>query len=577
MAPGDITSESSSLTLSDPRILRGVAPSPGARHLVRADQLSALGNPFSVGKHCHRESVDCASCSSRRATAIQGHRRRLREPGVELAQLCDAPLRPLDKPCMDGAAFMAAVAVVCWRCACGEAFSFLCHCLARGKDCHTANYEAPVQAGTAFFRARIAGLSPRRLAHGPSRGDAHALWQHLTGGACEAARDLPLVPAPGIRPPSLARSSPPPSRRGSPSGASTASQQPSPRGLSPRAAGPGVGSRESTPPRSREAATTKRASWDIAVHEQSARASHGPRRPPTPGRPRLAHFYAGDERRGDVEHAARELSQPWPVDSFDKCRDAEQDVEIVSWREDTLRAARSGRWEGAIIGTPCNSWTRLIFNSRSGVSPRLRHQDYPDGVPGLDQRASFRLDTANIQLRFLCDLLRALDASGTRWIVENPYAAPDPAFEGHIFLFDHPAVATLARELGAVLIVTDQCWAFPWKDGATAGERATCDGSQKPTGFLVSRELASAASYLSRRCADLPPHTHARAIHGFDEEEGTSSNAGDAKRWPPPLCWALVWAVTGQTGPCPPCPAAMLPDGFGRSPEPRQQAGGTTA
>ena len=154
----------------------------------------------------------------------------------------------------------------------------------------------------------------------------------------------------------------------------------------------------------------------------------------------------------------------------------------MTWREGALRAARSGRWKGAIIGTPCNSWTRLIFNSHSGVSPRLRHRDHPDGVPGLDRRASFRLDTANIQLRFLCDLLRALDASGTRWIVENPYAAPDPAFEGHIFLFDHPAVAALARELGAVLIVTDQCWAFPWTDGA-AGERATCDGSQKPTHY----------------------------------------------------------------------------------------------
>ena len=72
-------------------------------------------------------------------------------------------------------------------------------------------------------------------------------------------------------------------------------------------------------------------------------------------------------------------------------------------------------------------------------------------------------------------------------------------------------MAALARELGAVLIVTDQCWAFPWTDGA-AGERATCDGSQKPTGLLVSRELASAASYLSRRCADLPPHTHANPM-----------------------------------------------------------------
>ena len=278
--------------LSDPRILRGVAPSPGARHLVRADQLSALG----IGEHCHREAVDCASCSSRRATAIQGHRRRLREPEAELARLCDAPLRPLDRACMDRAAFMAAVAVVCWRCACGEAFIFLCHCQGRGKDCHTANYEAPVQAGAAFLRARIAGLSPERRARGPSRGDAHALWQHLTGGACEAARDLPLDPAPNTRPPSLARSPSPPSRRGSPSGPSAASP-PSPRGPSPRATDSGASSRASAPPRSREAAAAKRASWDIAVPEQSADASHGPRRPPTPGRPRLAHFYAGDERR----------------------------------------------------------------------------------------------------------------------------------------------------------------------------------------------------------------------------------------------------------------------------------------
>ena len=140
---------------------------------------------------------------------------------------------------------------------------------------------------------------------------------------------------------------------------------------------------------------------------------------------------------------------------------------------------RNGKVRGVMLAIPCNSFSaarRAPIGSR--MPRRLRSDDFPFGIPGLNEKDQQTAALGNSIVKACARIIRCCDAAGIPWVVENPRSS---------FLWKMPAIRRIQSSAHVRISHLDQCrYSCPW---------------MKPTTMMTG--WCQASPQLEQRCS--PP------------------------------------------------------------------------
>lgn len=115
----------------------------------------------------------------------------------------------------------------------------------------------------------------------------------------------------------------------------------------------------------------------------------------------------------------------------------------------------SGCILGVSIATPCSSMSQALHGPPGSSWQRLRSDQHPLGLPGLNERGAQKVKAGNELMRFTVWLIRLCLAARIPVIVENPYRS---------FLWQCPEVCSLLAHRFCKAVLFDFCqFNAPWR------------------------------------------------------------------------------------------------------------------
>ena len=113
----------------------------------------------------------------------------------------------------------------------------------------------------------------------------------------------------------------------------------------------------------------------------------------------------------------------------------------------------AGRLLGIHLGTPCNTWSRILGSP--GGPPALRSDAHVLGLPSLSPTLMLKVADANALMRFTATCVQAARKACIPAVVENP---------AYSRLWLAPPMKALLRLRDATYAYTDYCmWGEPWR------------------------------------------------------------------------------------------------------------------
>ena len=211
------------------------------------------------------------------------------------------------------------------------------------------------------------------------------------------------------------------------------------------------------------------------------------------------------------------------IDSHPTVGGQAHDLLVHDTREAVLADMKAGKYAGAWIATPCSLYsirrTPQLF-SRSGRA-----------VPASSRHL---VEQTNELARFTAELIRAADAAGTHWALENPADRGDTssvahweAFADHFPLWRQPPIAAALDAAGARRYTFAFC---------ALGAR-----EQKWTTVAASAAFAKALTFLGEAGCPHGTQRHESVASGYDERG--ESKARQAGEYPALMCTGVAGAA----------------------------------
>lgn len=145
----------------------------------------------------------------------------------------------------------------------------------------------------------------------------------------------------------------------------------------------------------------------------------------------MVHIFSGPSGRSDGVAANAKRFDITCTD-FDTENGPSQNVLLRQNRDWILDGIRAKLIKGAIIGTPCNTFSVARFE-RNGGPDVLRTRGWLRGRPGLNADDRAKLELSEELVRFTVEVCLALHAAGGAFIIENPTDHGDENDPEHYF------------------------------------------------------------------------------------------------------------------------------------------------
>lgn len=225
------------------------------------------------------------------------------------------------------------------------------------------------------------------------------------------------------------------------------------------------------------------------------------------------------------------------------------DIRYGSLRDDLMqpdavrrhvRDIEAGVYSFVFVAPPCSSYSVAVDDSR----PQLRSRAHPRGLPSCPSKWSAYIARHNALADASLACIRAADAAGTPWAVENPTARWDSSeptahwrrFQDWGTLWDVFASSGVAP---ARLLPDDSPHAISGVLEATFAACAFGAPHQKYTTLWCSREASALASRLRGRSCAHTPGRHPEVLQGRRADNG-EGRAAAAAAYAPALARELA-------------------------------------